>query len=96
MPRRLVWDNEARIGRGGKLAVGVAAFTGMLATMLVQLRPYDPESKGIVVRQWLSGDVVPARTGVRLAGGLQHPPARLAAAGQHPPGPQPGRARPSI
>jgi hypothetical protein len=50
VPRRLVWDNEAGIGRGGRLAVGVAAFTGALATRIVQLPPHDPESKGIVER----------------------------------------------
>src|SRR5215475_8509585 len=32
VPRRLVWDNETGIGRGGRLAAGVAAFTGTLAT----------------------------------------------------------------
>jgi Mu transposase, C-terminal domain/Helix-turn-helix domain of resolvase len=51
VPRRLIWDNETGIGRGGKLAEGVAAFTGMLATQVVQLRPRDPESKGIVERR---------------------------------------------
>jgi transposase len=51
VPRRLIWDNEAGIGRRGRLAVGVAAFTGTLATKIVQLRPYDPESKGIVERR---------------------------------------------
>jgi transposase len=51
VPRRLIWDNEAGIGRGGRLAAGVAAFTGALATRIVQLRPYDPESKGIVERR---------------------------------------------
>jgi hypothetical protein len=50
VPRRLIWDNETGIGRGGKLADGVAAFTGTLATAIVQLRPRDPESKGIVER----------------------------------------------
>lgn len=50
VPRRLIWDNETGIGRGGKLAEGVAAFTGTLATRIVQLRPRDPESKGIVER----------------------------------------------
>jgi hypothetical protein len=50
VPRRLIWDNETGIGRGGKLADGVAAFTGVLATRIVQLRPRDPESKGIVER----------------------------------------------
>jgi hypothetical protein len=51
VPRRLIWDNESGIGRGGRLADGVAAFTGMLATRIVQLRPRDPESKGIVERR---------------------------------------------
>jgi hypothetical protein len=51
VPRRLIWDNETGIGRGGKLAEGVAAFTGRLATAIVQLRPRDPESKGIVERR---------------------------------------------
>ncbi len=51
VPRRLIWDNETGIGRGGKLAGGVAAFTGTLATQIVQLRPRDPESKGIVERR---------------------------------------------
>jgi hypothetical protein len=51
VPRRLIWDNETGIGRGGKLADGVAAFTGTLATRIVQLRPRDPESKGIVERR---------------------------------------------
>ena len=51
VPRRLIWDNETGIGRGGKLADGVAAFAGTLATQIVQLRPRDPESKGIVERR---------------------------------------------
>lgn len=50
VPRRLIWDNETGIGRGGKLAEGVTAFCGTLATAIVQLRPRDPESKGIVER----------------------------------------------
>ena len=36
VPRRLLWDNEAGIGRRGRLAEGVAGFTGTLATRLVQ------------------------------------------------------------
>jgi hypothetical protein len=51
VPRRLIWDNETGIGRGGRLAEGVAAFTGSLATRIVQLRPRDPESKGVVERR---------------------------------------------
>ncbi len=51
VPRRLIWDNEPGIGRGGRLAAGVAEFTGALAAKIVQLPPNDPESKGIVERR---------------------------------------------
>jgi hypothetical protein len=51
VPRRLIWDNESGIGRGKRHADGVGAFTGTLATTLVRLKPYDPESKGIVERR---------------------------------------------
>ncbi|MBB3044021.1 hypothetical protein FHU40_003858 [Nocardioides soli] len=51
VPRRLIWDNEAGIGRGKRHADGVGAFTGTLATTLVRLKPYDPESKGLVERR---------------------------------------------
>jgi Helix-turn-helix domain of resolvase len=51
VPRRLIWDNETGIGQRGRLAAGVAAFTGTLATRIVQLPPNDPESKGIVERR---------------------------------------------
>jgi transposase len=50
VPRRLVWDNEAGIGRRNRLAEGVEGFCGTLATRIVQLKPFDPESKGIVER----------------------------------------------
>ncbi len=64
VPRRLIWDNEAGIGRRGKLAEGVSAFTGTLATRIVQLKPYDPESKGIVERrnQFFETSFMPGRT----------------------------------
>jgi hypothetical protein len=64
VPRRLIWDNEAGIGRGGRLAAGVAGFTGMLATKLVQLRPFDPETKGIVERrnQFFETSFMPGRS----------------------------------
>ncbi|MBB2988535.1 Mu transposase domain-containing protein, partial [Terracoccus luteus] len=51
VPRRLIWDNESGIGRGKRHADGVGAFTGALATTLVRLKPYDPESKGVVERR---------------------------------------------
>ena len=50
VPRRLIWDNEAGIGRRNRLAAGVCEFVGALATRLHQLRAYDPESKGGVER----------------------------------------------
>ena len=71
VPRRLVWDNEAGIGRGGRLAEGVAGFTGTLATKIVQLKPFDPESKGIVERVNGYLETVPSRPPVRLPSGLQ-------------------------
>ncbi len=64
VPRRLIWDNEAGIGRGGRLAGGVAEFCGTLATRLHQLKPYDPESKGIVERRngFFETSFMPGRT----------------------------------
>ena len=50
VPRTLLWDNESGIGQRGRLAEGVARFCGVLATRLIQTRPYDPESKGLVER----------------------------------------------
>jgi len=63
VPRALLWDNEAGIGRGGRLADGLAGFCGTLATRLVQARPYDPETKGIVERanQYLETSFLPGR-----------------------------------
>ena len=51
VPRRLIWDNEPGIGRRGRLAAGVAEFCGTLATRVHQLKPRDPESKGVVERR---------------------------------------------
>lgn len=64
VPRRLIWDNEPGIGQKGRLAQGVAAFAGTLATKVVQQRPYDPESKGIVERRngWFETSFMPGRT----------------------------------
>lgn len=46
------------------MAAGVAAFTGTLATRIVQLRPFDPESKGIVERrnQFFETSFMPGRS----------------------------------
>ena len=64
VPRRLLWDNEAGIGRRGHLAEGVAGFTGTLATRLVQAKPFDPETKGIVERAngFLETSFMPGRS----------------------------------
>jgi hypothetical protein len=64
VPRRLIWDNESGIGRGGRLAAGVSAFTGTLATKIVQLPPNDPESKGLVERRngFFETSFMPGRT----------------------------------
>ena len=51
VPRRLIWDNEPGIGRGQRRAEGVTPFAGTLATTIVQLKPRDPESKGLVERR---------------------------------------------
>jgi len=50
VPRRLIWDNEAGIGRRNHLAAGVGEFCGGLAARIQQLKAYDPESKGGVER----------------------------------------------
>ena len=64
VPRRLIWDNESGIGRGKRHAQGVGAFTGTLATTLQRLKPYDPESKGIVERRngFFETSFMPGRT----------------------------------
>lgn len=64
VPRALWWDNEAGIGRRGHLASGVKEFCGTLATRLVQTRPFDPETKGVVERanQFLETSFLPGRT----------------------------------
>lgn len=64
VPKRLLWDNETGIGRRGRLADGVAGFCGTLATRLVQCKPYDPESKGIVERAngFMETSFLPGRT----------------------------------
>lgn len=86
VPRRLIWDNETGIGRRNSYAAGVAAFAGVLATRIVQVKPYDPESKGVVERanQFLETSFLPGRVFVspedfnaQLAGWLPKANARL-------------------
>jgi transposase len=63
VPGRLVWDNEAGIGRGRKLTVDARGFAGSLATRFVLLKAFDPESKGIVERanRFLETSFLPGR-----------------------------------
>lgn len=63
VPRRVIWDNETGIGRGQRLAQGVSAFAGTLATRIVLLKARDPESKGVVERRngWFETSFMPGR-----------------------------------
>ena len=63
VPHRLMWDNEAGIGRGNTLTKPAAFFAGSLATRFVQLKPRDRESKGIVERanKYLEDSFLPGR-----------------------------------
>lgn len=69
VPRRLIWDGETGIGRRGRPAAGVAEFCGTLATRVHQLKPRDPESKGIVERRngFFETSFMPGRTFVSPA-----------------------------
>ena len=64
VPRTLLWDNESGIGQRGRLAEGVAGFCGVPGTRLIQARPYDPETKGVVERAngYLATSFLPGRT----------------------------------
>lgn len=69
VPRTLLFDNEAGIGQRGRLAQGVTGFCGVLGTRLIQARPYDPETKGLVERanQYLETSFLPGRVFVSAA-----------------------------
>lgn len=60
----LWWDNEAGIGRRGRLTDAVTALMGTLGSRVVQLKPYDPESKGMVERanRYLETSFLPGRS----------------------------------
>lgn len=49
-PRTLVWDNESGIGQKRRLTAPTQAFAGTLGARILQVRPRDPEAKGIVER----------------------------------------------
>ncbi|WP_431237381.1 IS21 family transposase [Mycolicibacterium aichiense] len=63
VPHELWWDNEAGIGRRGRLTEPVTALVGTLGARLVQMKPYDPESKGMVERanRYLETSFLPGR-----------------------------------
>lgn len=64
VPRTLLWDNESGIGQRRKLATGVSGFCGTLGTRMIQARPYDPETKGVVERAngYFETSFLPGRT----------------------------------
>lgn len=64
VPHELWWDNEAGIGRRGRLTDPVTALMGTLGARIVQLKPYDPESKGVVERanRYLETSFLPGRS----------------------------------
>jgi len=67
VPKALVWDNESAVGqwRGGKpqLTEAMNAFRGTLGIRVIQCRPADPESKGLVERAngYLETSFLPGR-----------------------------------
>lgn len=68
VPRALVWDNESAVGswRAGrpKLTAEFEAFRGMLGIRIIQCKPRDPESKGLVERAngYLETSFLPGRS----------------------------------
>jgi transposase len=63
VPKTLVWDNEAGVGRGRPTSE-FAALAGLLAVRLLFCRPRDPEAKGLVERAngYLETSFLPGRT----------------------------------
>jgi transposase len=63
VPKTLVWDNEAGVGKG-RLTSEFAAFAGLLAVKVHLCRPRDPEAKGLVERAngYLETSFLPGRT----------------------------------
>jgi transposase len=68
VPRLLVWDGEAAIGRWrrgvSELTVDTQAFRGVLGTSVKICKPADPEAKGLVERGngYLETSFLPGRT----------------------------------
>ena len=68
VPKALVWDNESAVGswRAGrpKLTAEFEAFRGALGVRVIQCKPRDPESKGLVERAngYLETSFLPGRS----------------------------------
>ena len=68
VPRVLVWDGEAAVGRWRsrktELTAECQAFRGTLATRVIICKPADPEAKGLVERlhDYLEKSFLPGRT----------------------------------
>ncbi len=68
VPKALVWDNESAVGswRAGKpkLTEEFEAFRGTLGVRVIQCKPRDPESKGLVERAngYLETSFLPGRS----------------------------------
>jgi transposase len=68
VPRVLVWDGEAAIGRnrGGKVELtrDCQAFRGTLGAKVIVCKPADPEAKGLIERchDYLERSFLPGRT----------------------------------
>ena len=74
VPRRLIWDNEPGIGRGGRLAAGVRRIhrhAGDQDRPVAAERPAVQGGRGAAQR--VLRDLVHAWPLVRLTGGLQRP-----------------------
>jgi len=73
VPRVLVWDGEAAVGRWrggrGELTAQCQAFRGTLGAKVLICRPADPEAKGIIERahDYLERSFLPGRTFVSPA-----------------------------
>jgi transposase len=67
VPRTLVWDGEAAVGRyrrgGSLLTAQTHAFRGVLGAKVVILKPADPEAKGLLerVHGYLETSFLPGR-----------------------------------
>ena len=78
VPRVLVWDGEAAVGRWRarqpELTAACQGFRGVLGAKVLICKPADPEAKGIIERlhDYLERSFLPGRT-LHLPGRLQHP-----------------------